>query len=417
MTPAYRLPRSLICLASLLLGCASSQESAEPYVPPVDAEEGLCTAPLYTTALPAAASAGPCGVGAGVVTPSPGPVGEAEATAPFTVGPYTWTVHRNLTYGVRGGRVLQGDLWVPQWTTTRAPGLILGIHGGGWEACDRRRADPSVELFLLRLSVASNAAFFNVEYRLSQEGGGFPENLRDVRCAAQFIAARTRNRPALGVDGARLVAVGESAGAHLASMLALTQARGDLDPGCTDGSLPPPRADFLAAFAFSPVTDLPALVASQSLAREAPQHYTGGACDEAAPEDVRACGGCPSTQRCIDASPLRHACELPETTKLFLVHAPRSTAKGEYDFLIPLSQSLALHDAVKLSRPEGVQLWAPEAAAIEAAGCYSQLDIVSAGGTLPDGRPMPFAHGFMPCLYEPLLPLLGPAVASYVGGQ
>ena len=32
-------------------------------------------------------------------------------------------------------------------------------------------------------------ATFNIEYRLRQEGGGYPENLKDVRCALAWITA------------------------------------------------------------------------------------------------------------------------------------------------------------------------------------------------------------------------------------
>lgn len=380
-------------------------------------EQSLCSPP-YVHAVPEAGSSGPCEVSlaAGIGTPSPGPTGEAETTVLFTLGPYQWDVHQNLTYGVRGGRVLQGDLWVPRWTTTHAPGLVLGIHGGGWEDCTRRRDTPDVLQFLLKLSVASHSAFFNLEYRLAQEGGYFPENLKDVRCAAQHMVARLRNTPSWGVDAERMVVVGESAGAHLAAMLALTQDVDAFDPGCSDGTSPPPKLSLRAAYAFSPVTDLPALAASSSLAKNAPQRYTNNACDSASPTDVHACG-CKSSNRCVDASPVHYACQLPASTELVLIHAPRLPEEGEYDFLIPYAQSQALAEAVSQGHPQQVEFWTPDAQSIRARDCYSEADIVRASGKKPDGSPMLFAHGFMPCLYEPVLPLLGLSVQAHVGGE
>lgn len=365
-------------------------------------DAGVCEAPAYTHPVAPAVSGGcsPQGLWAN----GPAPLDEV-----LSHGAFTWDVHRNWKYAQRGGYELQGDLWLPRWLGSAVPGLTVVVHGGGWQDCNRRRR--AVDHFIKDLSSRTGSAVWNIEYRLRQEGGGYPENLMDVKCAIQWIVARLQNNPQYKVDPSRLLVVGESAGAHLTAMLALTQGRADLEPQCSDGVGPVPVPRIAAAWAFSGVADLPALAASNSFAKDAPQAYTNGACSASAPVDPRTCG-CGSDNRCVDASPLQHACGLPEQTQLFLVHAPRDDAGFEYDWLIPLSQSEALYEAVGAQGASNVQLWIPGAEHLEASGCPSMAHLLKPDAGIPPGG---FAHGFQPCLYRPLLPLLDLAMRPMVG--
>ena len=76
------------------------------------------------------------------------------------------------------------------------------IHGGFWRArygLDQQR-DIAADL------VARGWTVWNVEYRRLGDGGGWPQTVDDVRSAIE----------ALPVEAARVVAIGHSAGGHLA---------------------------------------------------------------------------------------------------------------------------------------------------------------------------------------------------------
>ena len=89
------------------------------------------------------------------------------------------------------------------------PCVIL-IHGGFWrERWDRTLMTP------LAIDLAQRGfAAWNIEYRrVGHEGGGWPGTFDDVAAAADALADIAE------VDQARLVAVGHSAGGHLALWL------------------------------------------------------------------------------------------------------------------------------------------------------------------------------------------------------
>jgi acetyl esterase/lipase len=81
-------------------------------------------------------------------------------------------------------------------------GVAVLVHGGFWRA----RYGLDLEHALADDLVARGWAVWNVEYRRLGDGGGWPETYDDVRAA---IAA-------LPVTAERVVAIGHSAGAHLA---------------------------------------------------------------------------------------------------------------------------------------------------------------------------------------------------------
>ncbi|MFD3513384.1 alpha/beta hydrolase fold domain-containing protein [Streptomyces sp. NPDC058657] len=138
-----------------------------------------------------------------------------------SAGPHT--VVRNLRgvpYAeVEGSRPLELDLWLPA-----GPGpapLVLYVHGGAWRR--GRRDDMGLATRdwnpgpLARIA-AAGCAVAAVDYRLSGEAH-FPAPLDDLRAARRWLALRADE---LGIDAARTVVWGESAGGHLASLLALT---------------------------------------------------------------------------------------------------------------------------------------------------------------------------------------------------
>jgi len=92
---------------------------------------------------------------------------------------------------------------------TARPGVVVVIHGGFWRA----RYDASLGAPLARDLAARGWTAWNVEYRRVGNGGGWPATFDDVSAAIDQLAA-------LDVDTSRVVAVGHSAGGHLATWVA-----------------------------------------------------------------------------------------------------------------------------------------------------------------------------------------------------
>jgi acetyl esterase/lipase len=83
------------------------------------------------------------------------------------------------------------------------------IHGGFW----RDRYDLTLMHPLADDLVARGWATWNIEYRRLGSGGGVPETLKDVGAAIDLLGD-------LDVDRSRVVAIGHSAGGHLAAWAA-----------------------------------------------------------------------------------------------------------------------------------------------------------------------------------------------------
>jgi acetyl esterase/lipase len=132
-------------------------------------------------------------------------------------------VLRGVPYAeVEGARPLELDLWLPDADAADAP-LVLFLHGGAWRRGRRDdmglRTRPWSPGPFARIA-AAGLAVACVDYRLSGEAV-FPAQIDDVRAALRWLVLRSGE---LGIDPRRVVAWGESAGGHLASLLALTSA-------------------------------------------------------------------------------------------------------------------------------------------------------------------------------------------------
>ncbi|HYP14788.1 MAG TPA: alpha/beta hydrolase, partial [Bryobacteraceae bacterium] len=96
-----------------------------------------------------------------------------------------------------------------------APAVIL-VHGGGWIRGDRvwnvsPLFDPLHE---------AGYAWFSISYRPATDFLNFGVAVEDVRAAIHYVRD---NAARYGVDPDRIVVIGESAGAHLASLAALAE--------------------------------------------------------------------------------------------------------------------------------------------------------------------------------------------------
>jgi len=110
-----------------------------------------------------------------------------------------------------------GDLWLPPGDGPHPVALL--IHGGFWRARYDRGYLGHLAAALRGLGVAT----WNIEYRrVGQTGGGWTGTFEDIAAAAAYLRILTER---YSLDLRRVVAVGHSAGGHLALWLAARAGR------------------------------------------------------------------------------------------------------------------------------------------------------------------------------------------------
>jgi acetyl esterase/lipase len=195
------------------------------------------------------------------------------------------------------------DLYLPSNAARPLPALLY-FHGGGWIEGSRDLASLAAAEWVER-----GFAVANVGYRLAREARA-PAAVEDARCAAAWLA---RHAGELGIDTARIVAAGVSAGGHLALMTALPAPDAGLDR-C--GRVPAVRA---VVNWYGP-TDLPSLRTTNAAGFVS--------------EWVGASGDSGSVRL---LSPLAHV--RAGGPAVWTVH-------GDRDDLIPVEQAIRLHAAL-----------------------------------------------------------------------
>jgi acetyl esterase/lipase len=121
------------------------------------------------------------------------------------------TADATIAYGAAAEQKV--DLWLPA-----GPGphpTVLMVHGGCWQT---DIADRTLMNWVAADLRSARVAVWNIDYRgVDRPGGGYPGTFADVAAAADAMrthAAKYR------LDTRRIVAVGHSAGGHLALWLA-----------------------------------------------------------------------------------------------------------------------------------------------------------------------------------------------------
>ena len=140
-------------------------------------------------------------------------LGAAMAAMPLSAeADYSVVTRSNLAYVEHDGVTLTGDLYAPR-GLDKAP-VLVAAHGGGWQVGGPVSYQHWGPYFARR-----GIALFAVRYRLSKPGAkSYPGAVYDVKAAVQYVRA---NAATLGVDPDRIGAIGDSAGAHLVSLVAL----------------------------------------------------------------------------------------------------------------------------------------------------------------------------------------------------
>lgn len=105
------------------------------------------------------------------------------------------------------------ELWLPA-----GPGphpVVLMVHGGCWQSAV---ANATIMHDAAAALQQRGIAVWNIDYRgVDEHGGGYPGTFQDVARAADKLALAPAR---YALDLTRIVAVGHSAGAHLAAWLA-----------------------------------------------------------------------------------------------------------------------------------------------------------------------------------------------------
>lgn len=109
---------------------------------------------------------------------------------------------------------LEADIYLPPVAQPAGPvPVVLLVPGGGWQTADRSGLAPLAADLADAGFVAVNAT-----YRAGVDGAAFPTPVQDVLCASAFAVKAARSA---GVEPGPVVALGHSAGGHLASLAAL----------------------------------------------------------------------------------------------------------------------------------------------------------------------------------------------------
>lgn len=129
-----------------------------------------------------------------------------------------------------GYRALTLDLYLPPGSVPRpATGfpLVVFIHGGGWLGGDAHKSSPFADFPGVLASLSARGyVVASIEYRLSSEAR-FPAQIQDVKAAIRWLRI---NASKYGIDPARAMTWGVSAGGYLAGLAAVSCNAADLEP-------------------------------------------------------------------------------------------------------------------------------------------------------------------------------------------
>ncbi|WP_425614188.1 alpha/beta hydrolase fold domain-containing protein [Anatilimnocola sp. NA78] len=136
-------------------------------------------------------------------------------------------IEKDIPY-LGNDRTEKGDLYLP---ANRPAGVkspaVLMIHGGGWVGGSK---SAKRELNIGTTLTEHGMVGFSIDYKLGEKGnamGAWPQNLHDCKTAVRWLR---KNAEKYGIDPERIGVIGGSAGGHLSSMVAVTDADDRLDP-------------------------------------------------------------------------------------------------------------------------------------------------------------------------------------------
>jgi acetyl esterase/lipase len=107
-----------------------------------------------------------------------------------------------------------GDLRLPEGAGRRVSPLVIFLHGGWWQSA----YDLTYAGHLCAALKMAGVATWSIEYRrVGSTGGGWPATFQDAAAGCDYVATLAKSYP---LDLERVIAMGHSAGGHLAFWLA-----------------------------------------------------------------------------------------------------------------------------------------------------------------------------------------------------
>lgn len=123
-----------------------------------------------------------------------------------------------------GTKTLEMNIW--KGTGDGIQPVVLFVHGGAWQSGDNKLdASGSEQIRALMELRDSGVTVAAATYRFSQEAI-FPAQIHDVKAAVRFLKA---NAGTYGIDPDRIMTMGESAGAQLALLTAVSNGEESLE--------------------------------------------------------------------------------------------------------------------------------------------------------------------------------------------
>jgi acetyl esterase/lipase len=126
-------------------------------------------------------------------------------------GKYEPIVEHGVEYAVHDGVRLTGTIYRPGGLASSP--VVVAVHGGAWKSGSASRYEHWGRWLSER-----GLTVFAIDYRLAPQNR-FPACLVDVMAGIRFIHASAKR---YGIDPDRIALMGDSAGAHLVSLAALT---------------------------------------------------------------------------------------------------------------------------------------------------------------------------------------------------
>ncbi len=169
--------------------------------------------------------------------------------------------NQTVRFATVDGIDLHADLFLPATTPSGARPAVLYFHGGGWSGGERDYARAWADFFTAR-----GYPVISMDYRRFPPATGLKAP-GDVRCGIGWVKAHAAT---YGIDPDRLVLFGESAGGHLANLVAYAAGDARLPSSCDVAD-----TSVRAVISFYAPSDLAAQAAHRAGSRRNLEGFTG----------------------------------------------------------------------------------------------------------------------------------------------